>query len=267
MISASQAGSYKRCPQAWHYRYVEGRKMAPAWAIKGRAAHKGVEHNYRQKIDSRQDVKVAEVLDAFRTDVEAAFQSSQEEVVLFPGESKARIVDEGTASLVAYHEHVAPKVQPVMVEERVSMRLPWGQTLLGVLDCVDETLTIRDAKFPADAMRPDELVYEAQPPLYAYAYKELTGEWPKGVVFDVVSLGRAKVPKPAAVTLPVTVTPERVEAELRDLQRVDEAIKAGTVYRRASAFNCNRCGYRPLCWGRSEPPDLEPALVASLGAL
>lgn len=264
MISASQAGAYKRCPQAWHYRYVEGRKMAPAWAIKGRGQHKGLEQNFRQKVETRKDLPVDAMLDAFRDDVERAFQSSDEEIVLFPGESKGRIVDDGVAGLSAYHKMIAPHVQPVMVEERVSVALPWGDTLLGILDLVDESMTIRDAKFPTDPMRPDELVYEAQPPLYSFAYRATTGEWPAGVVFDVVSLGRGKTPNPRAVTIPVTVTAERVEDELRDLQAVATAIQRGDVYRRASAFNCNRCGYRPLCWGKAEPPDLEPALAKSV---
>lgn len=255
MISASQAGAYKRCPKAWHYRYVEGRKMAPAWAIRGRGVHKGLEHNYRQKIETRADLKVDDVLDAFRSDVERTFQSTDEEIVLFPGESRARIVDDGAAGLTEYHATLAPTIQPVMVEERVSVPLPWGDSLLGVLDLVDESLTIRDAKFPTDPMRPEELVYESQPPLYAYAYREAAGEWPAGVSFDVVSLGRGKAPHPKAASIPIHVTPERVTAELRDLQTISAAIKRGDVYRRPSAFNCNRCGYRPLCWGTSDPPE------------
>lgn len=269
MISASQASSYKRCPQAWFYRYVEGRKVAPAWAIKGRGQHKGLAHNFGQKTETRKDLPVADVLDAFRTEVEASFQSTTEEVILFPGESKAKIVDDGTAGLKVYQGALAPNIQPVMVEEWVEATLPWGSTLKGALDLVDETLTIRDSKFPADPMKPAELVYEGQPPLYSWLYHKLTGEWPAGVRFDVVSLGRAKEPKPKAETIPIVVTPERVEAELRDLKAVEDSITAGVVYRRPSAMNCNRCGHRSLCWGRSEPPaapevNLEPALQASL---
>ena len=248
MISASQAGSYKRCPQAWKYRYVDGIKIAPAWAIKGRSQHKGLELNFRQKIDSRQDVPVDDVLDAFRTEVEAAFQGS-EEVVLFDGESKARIVDNGTAGLKEYQRTIAPAIQPIMVEERVTMRLPWGSELIGVLDVVDESMTIRDAKFPTDSMKPDELVYESQPPLYALAFHAKTGEWPERVIFDVVSLGRAREPKPKAESHEIPVSTARIQEELRDLKAVEEGISKGVVYRRPSAFNCNRCGYRKLCWG------------------
>lgn len=248
-ISASQAGSYKRCPQAWAYRYIHGLKIAPAWAIKGRAQHKGLEHNYAQKIETHEDAPLADVLDAFRTDVEKSFTGGEEEVVLFPNDSKARIVDEGVAGLTTFQKSIAPKVQPIMVEQWVEMTLPWGPTLLGVIDCVDDTLTIRDAKFPADAMKPEEMVYEAQPPLYTLAYHAKTGEWPAGVVFDVVSLGRGKTPNPRPESIPIPVTRERIDAELRDLQAVEESIRAGVVYRRPSAMNCNRCGYRKLCWG------------------
>lgn len=269
MISASQAGAYKRCPMAWHFRYVEGRKMAPAWAIKGRAQHKGLELNYRQKVETRADLAVDEVLDAMRSDVEASFHSTTEEPILFPGESKDKIVDDGAAGLRAYHERIAPAVQPVLVEEKVSMTLPWGGTLLGVLDVVDETLTIRDAKFPADPMRAGELIYEAQPPLYATLYHAATGDWPSRILFDVVSLGRGRVPNPKTETFAIPVTPERAQAELRDLRVVEESIKAGIVYRRASSFNCNRCGYRPLCWGRYESAerDLTADLQRSVEAL
>jgi hypothetical protein len=245
--------AYRRCPAAWAYRYVDGIKIAPAWAIKGRAQHKGLEVNYRQKVESREDLPLDDVLDAFRTEAQAAAESTTEEVVLFPGESLGKIVDDGVAGLKTYQQAIAPTVQPLMVEERVTIPLPWGSTLLGIMDVVDEGLRIRDAKFPADAMRADDLMYEAQPPLYSLAYKIKTGEWPAGVVFDVVSLGRAKAPNPKAESIPITVTPARVEAELRDLRAVEEAIQAGTVYRRPSAFNCNRCGYRRLCWGNGTP--------------
>jgi len=253
MISASQASSYKRCPTAWKYRYIDGIKIAPSWAIRGRAAHKALEHNYRQKIESRTDLAVGEVLDAFRTDVEAAFTSSTEEVVLFQNESKGRIVDEGVAGLTAYQSKLAPTIQPLMVEERAEVALPWGSTLLGILDCVDDRLHIRDAKFTTDPMKAGELVYEAQPPLYSLIYRAKTGEWPAGVDFDVVSLGRGQKPSPQAASIPVVVTPERVQDELRDLQAIEGAIQAGVVYRRASTMNCAKCGYRTLCWGNGEP--------------
>lgn len=249
MISASQAGSYKRCPQAWAYRYVDGIKLAPSWAIKGRGQHKGLAHNFSQKVETREDRPVAEVLDVFRAEVDEAFGSTREEVLLFPGESKGKIVDDGVAGLTAYQTTLAPTIQPVMVEERVEATLPNGDTLLGILDLVDDGLRIRDSKFPADAMRPAELVYEAQPPLYSWLYQQKTGEWPAGVSFDVVSLGRGKSPNPKAETHEITVTPDRVADELRDLAAVQDSIKRGVVYRRPSAFNCNRCGYRRMCWG------------------
>lgn len=247
MISATQASAYRRCPQAWSYRYVDGLKISPSWAVKGRGQHKAVEVNLSQKIETREDLPEDVVLDVARDTITEGLKA--EDVVLAESETPGAIVDLGVAGVRVYHAERAPLVQPVMVEERVSVQLPWGSTLLGVLDCVDEGMRVRDAKFPTDMLKLEDALYEAQPPLYAYAYRELTGDWPAGVIFDVVASGRAKVPQPKAAELELTVTPETVTVALADLQRVEQAIQAGIVYKRADKMVCRGCGYHALCWG------------------
>lgn len=270
--SPSQVSTYERCPRAFEYQYLKKIKLANVWQIKGRAQHKALEHNYRQKIESHQDLPLEECLEVFHAEVKLAFSPmGGEEIVLFEDQSEARLRKEGEAGLRVYLERVAPGIQPLMVEESMETTLPSGLRLRGKLDLVDDQLRIRDAKFPTDKMAGDELHYQDQPPLYGKMFFDKVGRWPL-FLFDVVRTGRAKEPKPEAQEpLGLQITEALVAARIRDVEAVDAQINAGFFPRRPSAQNCNKCVFKYACWwgvlppkAEAPEPDLTPALKASV---
>lgn len=249
MISPSQANTYRRCPESWRLRYQEGIKLAPAWAIRGRAAHRGIEINMAQKVETRRDLPEDDVLDAFRTSVREAFHTpSDEEIVLESGESEASITDAGVIGLAAYHRDLAPGIQPIMTEARVQHDFG-GLVVQGIIDILDESLIIRDSKMMTDMPKAENLQWETQPPVYSALVEAVTGTPPAGVIFDVVALGRGRVPNPRTVSIPIAVPREQIARTLDDLRQVEASIKAGIVYRRPGPWTCRGCGYQRLCWG------------------
>jgi CRISPR/Cas system-associated exonuclease Cas4 (RecB family) len=277
--SASQLSSYRRCPRQWQHRYLDKWKFQTAWGIKGTALHQAIALNYRQKIETRQDLPIEEVLAHFEATARGMVATAAEPVVWFPGESLDQVLEDGRAQLRVYQEVLAPGIQPILVEERVTMTLASGLQVVGILDLVDEALVVHDAKFPVDGISAKAAAYESQPPIYAALFEAHARRLPTGLVFDVVSRGRAKLPKPTATTVPVTVTPASIAAALADLEAVDVAIEARIFPRHPGEQTCNKCVYRRVCWeGAPDPyqpapvapapdPDLTAPLQASLDVL
>ena len=66
-LSHSHVSSYIRCPMVTYWRYEKNVKAPPASAMSfGSCTHKALEHNFNQKVYSKQDVPVSVVTDVFR---------------------------------------------------------------------------------------------------------------------------------------------------------------------------------------------------------
>jgi PD-(D/E)XK nuclease superfamily len=65
-LSPSSLGMLHRCPYQYQRRYVFGEKERPGQALViGSAVHLGLEHNYRQKITSGEDLDMVDLIDWF----------------------------------------------------------------------------------------------------------------------------------------------------------------------------------------------------------
>ncbi|MDP2704259.1 MAG: PD-(D/E)XK nuclease family protein, partial [bacterium] len=65
-FSISQLLTYQKCPLHYKFRYIDGLKIPPRSVMTlGSSVHAALEHNFRQKIKSHEDLKVNDVLDAF----------------------------------------------------------------------------------------------------------------------------------------------------------------------------------------------------------
>lgn len=277
--SPSQITTYETCPKRFEWQYLKRMRVVGSWGVKGRAVHQALAHSYTQKIDSGEDRPIGEVLEVFHEAVRRAFSplgQSEELIVLFEDESEAQIRAIGAAQLDVYMREIAPTIQPLMVEEPVSMTLPSGLRLKGIVDLIDDAMRIRDSKFPTNKLSQNAVRYQAQPPLYAAMVQARTGAWPT-FVYDAVPSGRAKVVKPQVQRgLEWRITPEFVAARLRDVELIDAQIQAGVFPRRPSEQNCSKCLFKHACWwgvlppeAETEPtqPDLIPALESSLAAV
>lgn len=145
-IRPSSIGTYMMCSMKFYYQNVAMIEVprTPHLAL-GTSIHAPLEHNYRQKVSSYVDLPVEEILDVFSTVWEREAQEIDRSEFLV--ETKGDIKDTGVKLLRKYREEVAPKIQPKLVETRLSIRFPANDTVLsGQLDVVDVFNNIIDHK-------------------------------------------------------------------------------------------------------------------------
>ena len=190
-IHQSTLGSWLRCGEAFRRRYIEGEIIPPGIAARrGSGTHKAVEINHRQKIKSGVDLPLGDLKDAARDEF---VRLIKDEGVFIPKEQlseKDKILNEGLNQTIQateiYRGEIAPKIQPVRVEERITVDVPGiALPISGTLDAEDDKGFIQDLKVmkrksQAAADR------DPQPGFYYLLRKGLTGEWPAGFKYQLI---------------------------------------------------------------------------------
>lgn len=252
-LSPSQLSMFLKCGEAYRRRYIQGEKIPPGIAQhRGSAVHKGAEYNYRQKIESRLDLKADEVVDyavaAFedRVQIDGLLLDPLEE-----REGKPKILgaakDETAKLTDLLMTQVAPKIQPVAVEETHRMALPdSSHDLLGIFDLIDDKNQIRDLKTTSKTKLQMDVDKDSQFTFYSFMYRAKFGVDPAAVVVDNLVL--KKVPES------ITLTTHRSDADyqvlINRINTVLDAINKG-VYPPApeGSWACSPrfCGYWSDC--------------------
>jgi len=240
-LSVTQLKMYLRCPLQYFFRYVCDMKVPPTGGLTlGRTVHQTLHDNYRQKIQSHEDLPLSDVTDIFSD----YWEQEAQETLFKENEKPGQVKDEGIQLLTAYHEKVAPNVQPVEVEKGFFFYYT-GYTelpLKGYIDLIDDKGLIIDHKtskrsFPADAAEKD-----IQLTAYALAHRVLYGENEKGVRLDVM----VKAKQPKIQQLEAKRTRADIERFLRLAQQVERGINAEAFYPNDN-YTCGICGYKDMC--------------------
>lgn len=197
-ISYSLINSWSMCGELVRQVYFLDNRVPPGIAAKiGGGVHKGAEVNHRAKIHTRQDEPLDVVQDAAR---DGYVKSVKEGGVFFPpdeaaGAKKALAegVDRVTSLAGLYHSDLAPKIQPVAVEERITLA-PNGLLLpvVGIIDVVDEDNWVPDIKTAGRSWSQDRADTSHQATIYRELAKQEYGQEPR-MSFEV--LVSTKTPK------------------------------------------------------------------------
>jgi hypothetical protein len=155
-LSASSVMTYLRCGYQWYLAYVEGHVSPPSFAqARGIAVHKAVEANMLQKIDTKEDMPVEDMKDAFSTSFEEegvdGFQDDDKK-------DKGEVKDSGIKLTELHHKEVSPLIQPMWVEQPVQFDIN-GVTYSGQIDIVDEMFRVRDTKTTGSRPRPESYLF------------------------------------------------------------------------------------------------------------
>ena len=242
--SASQISTYLRCPMVYFYRYVKGMKRPASGHMHlGTAFHYAQEVNYRQKIDSRKDLKLTQVTDAFAE----RFDKPTEEID-YQEENPADLKDSGVGLVKVYYEERAIHTQPVKVEEGARFDVPdLNRVILFYIDLIDDKGWIHDSKTASKTPGPDEAEKSLQLTLYSIGYRSMTGKKESGLVLDYAI--KTKVPK----FVPIEAKPREdwhIERDLNDVREVARGIAAGIFPPCApGSWLCTAkwCGYYHIC--------------------
>lgn len=189
-ITQSAMNMWDRCGEQFRRRYIEDEIIPPGIAARiGTGLHKGAEVNHKAKKISRKDEPLSVVQDAARDGYVHACQDG----VYFPpdelGSAKKTLiegVDVTTKLAKLYHESLAPKLQPVIVEERLFLEveelwLPFS----GIVDVYTEDDWLPDLKTSDKKWPNGRADTEIQTTLYYELMVSRTGHYPRKISFEV----------------------------------------------------------------------------------
>lgn len=180
-LSPSQLDTYTRCGHQWYLRYIEGRKVPPGIAaLKGRATHKGAEGNWKQKIESRQDLPAKQIKeiasDAFEQEKKGGFILTPEEESAGLQKTLGHAKDRTVALAGLFAEKVAPIYQPKMVEQNFTIEIPKAPfDISGRVDMVDDQNRVPDLKTSGKRKSQSEADNSVQLTVYAAGVQMMTG--------------------------------------------------------------------------------------------
>ena len=239
-LSVSQMKTYLICPLKYFYRYVQRlpAPKSPELSL-GIAVHSALEVNFTQKIQSREDLPLATVTDAFSD----AWKAELPETAFDEGEKPGQIQDEGVRIVGHYHATVSPAIQPKRVEERFELafeNVPY--TFVGRVDLVDSGDFIVDHKTTKRAPTPEQVRQDFQLTAYSLAHRLTQGRPEAGLRLDVMV--RTKAPK--VLHLPATRTPTDHARFLKLLGYVAKGIQSALFYPNPN-FTCPSCPFRKQC--------------------
>jgi RecB family exonuclease len=163
VLSPSQAKTFIGCPAKWYFRYVERlpEYVTGALAV-GRAVHRALEVNFRQKLSSRTDLAAAELLPVF----EGAAAEEFGQADLREEEDPAELKDVGCRCVLKYMQEAAPAIQPALIEHPVSGAIG-GVEVRGYVDLMDVEGRIIDLKTSAKKPAGISADYKLQLATYA----------------------------------------------------------------------------------------------------
>lgn len=242
VLSGSSVSTFFRCGQQWYYAYVEAIKSPPTLRqALGISVHAAVERNMVQKVWSGTDVDEEEVLDTFSTEWNALEGELEDD----PKETLAGAKDSGVKIMRMHHKHVAPTIQPVMVEEPVSFDLnnvPYS----GTIDLVDADQRVRDWK--TAAQRPHPSFYVNQMTGYAIGYRQKTGLIESDVVLDFHV--RTKVPSYVPISSGGPISDDTIANFAGQVEMAYRSINEGRFLPNGAWSSppvCSWCGYKNIC--------------------
>jgi len=130
------------CQAKWMYKRVFGYPDKPSAALAlGKAVHSAVEANYRQKIDTREDLPTEGVVAVFMDELTRELDG----VELDKTESVADLREAGEVMTKIYMEQCAPRIQPAALEVHVTGKIG-DVPVQGFIDLLDVDGNIIDLK-------------------------------------------------------------------------------------------------------------------------
>lgn len=252
-LSPSQLDTFCRCPEQYRRRYIEKHVIPPGVAlIRGTSFHKGVEFNFKQKIESKADLPESQILDVMAATFDNEIKTkgvllTKEE----EGEGKKKILGKTKDATIElgslYRAEGAPATQPLIVEDTQIITIPdASHDLLGRLDLVDTNDCIIDYKTSARKKNRSDADSSIQFTCYALTFRKKFGRNTGGLRMEVYIAKK----EPERQILETQRTMDQVERLANRINTMLTALKAGAFPPCApGAWNCSPkwCGYYETC--------------------
>ncbi len=233
--------TFLECSAKYFFQEVEKVEVAnKSYLAFGSSIHRTLEANYSQKVISKLDLPVEEAKEIFSTSYEDEF-SRVDKSDLSSEESRIG-KDQGINLIEKYQKEVAPRVIPLMVEQRIKVKFKhYNYGLAGTIDLFDVNGVLIDHKTtgkPITGTVPEG--YKSQ--ISAYAILEgATGREVKGARIDFLRRDIAAIRH-----IPVTIDREYF---LNMFQTVGDSISKGVFIPNRNSYLCSKkyCKFYSEC--------------------
>ena len=250
-ISQSMYGQFQRCPHQFERRWVYGEIIPPGVAARrGSATHHAAELNHVQKVESCIDLSIEELQDAARDEY---IRLVQERGVFIPRDKiseKNQLLADGldaaTRLTALYHQDLAPKIQPIFAEKRITMDVGFKVPLAGTIDVLTVNNWMPDLKTADKSKGKDEAEKSIQLTFYAALVNHDTGRWPSKLSLEILVNNKI----PTLQSLETSRGPQDFEALLLRLELFLAQLEAGIFPPcDPSGWICSEqwCGYYRTC--------------------
>lgn len=239
LLRPSEVNCYVQCSAKYRFQYVDRIQVPKALALAfGSSVHSSLEKNYRQKIETREDLSVEEVVQEFSDAFDRETQEVEKVELLEEPESK----DIGIKLVGCYHRKIAPILQPKAVEHKVEATYKgYDYGITGTIDLLTENLELHDHKTAGKRMSAPPDSHVRQGSAY-HLMATAIGEKIKSVSFDYL----VKKKNPEVYSAVIQTDPMYF---LKLAQVVGEAVQRGVFIPNRDSVMCNKrfCKYFAVC--------------------
>lgn len=186
-ISPSKVNTLFECQAKWAYRYRDNLKIPPAATLSfGSSFDDAISTNLSQKIKTKRDLPVDDVVDAFIT----SWSIRKEETDFAKDEDPSAMQRQGIGLIKKYQEKIAVNIDPLEVQKEYEVSFK-GVTwkLKGYADIKETNGAIRDTKTAKKSPAKKEGLYQIDPAYrfqtlcYSVAEKSLYGPLAGDLIF------------------------------------------------------------------------------------
>lgn len=254
--SVSQIENYCHCGEKWRLRYLENiPEPSTSHQIRGTAVDRSVSQNMTHKrdhgvvlaLDEAEQIAADAADNAFRA---SAVALSEDEAEAGLEVTKGNVIDASVALARRHHQEVAPRIDPVTIQEKITVSMPGRPDIIAVLDLTDKQKRVRDTKTTARKPNQDAVDRSLQLSQYHLSYQAHYGEPPSALVHDTLVIHKPTEKSPIIKTEYHLIETHRTEAELQAyldrVDAVDAAIQKGVaVPADVNSWKCapQFCGY------------------------
>lgn len=239
VLSPSVVNTFNECEAKWYYRKVLRLPEVRTGAlVLGSAFHEAIAENFRQKLETFEDLPYAGVRPVFLESL--AKQFDEGDVRLDPEETVEELIDCGSALVRVYLEQAAPGIQPAAVELPVEGEIG-GVKVRGIVDCLGSDGTIHD--FKTAGKRPSR--FPANHRLQVTTYAAITPGANGSARLDTIT----KTKTVHVDQRTIDITPADVLHAERLYSITLEQMQTGLVKPNRGSFMCSRkhCPYVDAC--------------------
>ena len=243
-LSHTQINMFLRCPKQYEFRYVNGIRIPPSGVlVLGGAGHSAIAYNYKQKIQTHQDLKINEVTEFFAEEFD---RKVKEEEPIFDEDRPKDLKDNGIKVLKKYQNDKAKIIQPKEVEKVFAIDFTnVNYFIKGFIDLITENEELVDHKISKKSPSQSNIDDDLQMTVYKLGYNYTYNKDPIELRYDYLITSK----NPKIKSYPTFRTNEDIDEYLVIVGQIVEYIKRGDFYKNTQSYNCSQkyCGYYEKC--------------------